>query len=424
MSAKLIQTKTKGVYKRGTRYCYVFRGPDGKQRRRAAKTYKEAVRRKAAVTVDVDRGEWMDSRITFADYAPQWIATYKGRTSRGIRPETADDYRRALGLDENGKPLLDNDGDPIGAVGFFGRMRLGHIRPADIKAYAAHVEARGVSAGTVRLALAPLKCLLADAFEEGLIRSNPAAGVRVVVRREPGEDGEEKVKALSEDQLRALLETLEADPDEKGWARWCLFFEFLAHSGCRIGEAIALRWQDVDLGQRRVHVRRRYYMGGFAPPKSRYGTRSIPLSAGLARALWVRRGQDEELVFTSPGGQLVDQSNLMARVLKPAARKAGVGGWVGFHTFRHTCATMLFRNGVNAKQAQMWLGHHSPAFTLSVYTHLLADDLPDADFLDGVTTKVSTSPAESDRDDEAAAETKPLQIPDAPNQAEAAGTFF
>jgi hypothetical protein len=43
---------------------------------------------------------------------------------------------------------------------------------------------------------------------------------------------------------------------------------------------------------------------------------------------------------------------------------------------------MLFREGWNAKQVQMWLGHHSPAFTLSTYVHLLPDDLPDPSFLD------------------------------------------
>jgi hypothetical protein len=40
---------------------------------------------------------------------------------------------------------------------------------------------------------------------------------------------------------------------------------------------------------------------------------------------------------------------------------------------------VLFRRGLNAKQVEVWLGHHSPAFTLAVYVHLLSDDLPDAD---------------------------------------------
>ena len=86
-----------------------------------------------------------------------------------------------------------------------------------------------------------------------------------------------------------------------------------------------------------------------------------------------------------------DSKHVAARVLKPAARRAGVP-WAGFHTFRHTNATMLFRHGLNAKQVQMWLGHHSPAFTLATYVHLLADDLPDAAFLSDVTRATAIRP--------------------------------
>jgi integrase len=45
--------------------------------------------------------------------------------------------------------------------------------------------------------------------------------------------------------------------------------------------------------------------------------------------------------------------------------------WIGFHTFRHPCASLLFDAGRNAKQVQRWLGHPSPAFTLARYVHLL-----------------------------------------------------
>jgi integrase len=105
----------------------------------------------------------------------------------------------------------------------------------------------------------------------------------------------------------------------------------------------------------------------------------------------------EGLVFHSAVGTVIDSSKLMSRVLKPAGRRAGVP-WVGFHTFRHTCATTLFRRGLNAKQVQVWLGHHSPAFTLATYVHFLDDDLPDASFLDDVTGGGNTtviSPTES-----------------------------
>ena len=60
----------------------------------------------------------------------------------------------------------------------------------------------------------------------------------------------------------------------------------------------------------------------------------------------------------------------------PTAEEAGVP-WIGFHTFRHTCATRLFADGRNAVQVQRWLGHHSPAFTLSVYVDLLNGDVGD-----------------------------------------------
>jgi integrase len=64
------------------------------------------------------------------------------------------------------------------------------------------------------------------------------------------------------------------------------------------------------------------------------------------------------------------------RALKPAAEEAGAP-WAGFHTFRHTWASMLFERGANAVQVQRWLGHHSAAFTLATYVHLLSDDLGD-----------------------------------------------
>jgi integrase len=49
--------------------------------------------------------------------------------------------------------------------------------------------------------------------------------------------------------------------------------------------------------------------------------------------------------------------------------------WAGFHTFRHTCASMLFERGHNAVQVQRWLGHRSASFTIERYVHLLRQDL-------------------------------------------------
>jgi integrase len=79
----------------------------------------------------------------------------------------------------------------------------------------------------------------------------------------------------------------------------------------------------------------------------------------------------------------------MSRVFKPAAVRAGLGKWVktkkeqraetwvGHHTFRHTCASRLFRAGWNPKMVSKFLGHTDAGFTLRTYVHLLDEDLPE-----------------------------------------------
>jgi integrase len=285
-------------------------------------------------------------------------------------------------------------------------MQLAMVEHRDIKRFAGMLAERGLSPSSVRNALAPVRALFATAFEEGLIRSNPAAGLRIA-QRAPDEQ-ERQSKALTEEELLAFLDAL---PHE-----WRLFFEFLAHTGLRIGEAIALTWADLDLGKKRVHVRKRLYRGRLDTPKSRYGLRAVPISDGIAQALWrQRRGApDQAPLFPSKIGTHLDPAKVFSRVLKPAARKAGVP-WAGFHTLRHTCATILFRHGVNAKQVQVWLGHHSPAFTLATYVHLIPDDLPNPDFLDTLTTqsgnKTATRATENTRETPQPTPTKNPSIP-------------
>ncbi len=111
----------------------------------------------------------------------------------------------------------------------------------------------------------------------------------------------------------------------------------------------------------------------------RCGRRKVPIAHAIVLALrehladseWPR---DDDLVFCTRTGRPYDYSNLHAAALCPAREEAGVP-WAGFHTLRHTCATRLFAEGRNAVQVQRWLGHHSPAFTLNVYMHLLDADL-------------------------------------------------
>jgi integrase len=181
---------------------------------------------------------------------------------------------------------------------------------------------------------------------------------------------------MSAEQLSTMLALI---PD-----RHRLLFRFLAATGLRISELVALQWRHLQLdgGQPHVKVRRALVKGRAGPPKSRHGRRSVPLDAELVSALRTARRDsewpgDDDLVFPAGNGAALIPSNLYRDALKSAREEADLT-WVGTKTFRHTCASMLFAQGRNAVQVQRWLGHHSPAFTLATYVHLLDGDLGEA----------------------------------------------
>jgi integrase len=368
---RLVKTGTPGIYKRGGSYVVVGRDLRGKQVKKFAKTLAEARVKKAELRADVARGEYRNtSRIAFADYAARWIATYDGRTARGIRSGTIRAYRRDLGLDQVGNPT------GTGAVAFFGRTPLAAITAQDVKRYAAECATAGLARNTIRLRVAPVKALLATAHEEGLIRTNPTAGLRL--GRTIAEAPLKETRALNEEELvRVLAEVPE---------RHRLLFELLAQTGLRVSEALALTKADIDFGNRRLSVSRRLADGELDAPKTRYGVRRVPLSPGLARQLWAQLAtadEDSPIFVTSTGGAL-DRSKLYA-IARAAGKSAEIDWPVGLHTFRHSCASIMFRRGVPKEAIRRLLGHHSWEFTAGTYLHLDDDDLPDGEIVGDLT---------------------------------------
>jgi integrase len=355
MAATMETTRYPGVYRRGGRYVVTWRHR-GRQHKSSHRTLSEALeaqgeRRRTG-------GRTPESRASFEGYAREWLSTYRGRTGRGISDSTLRNYRSALELR---------------AIPYFRDWKLAELEPPDVRAYVVRLEREGLAPSHVRTVLAPLRAMFATAVEDGALRFNPTAGVRVSGRTD---EEEERAKALTRQQLADLLGRL---PEE-----WRLFFELLAHSGLRVSEAIGLTWADVEFGERpRLKVRQQLCRGKRKRLKSRAGRRDVPLSQRMAQRLWVaRRGQRQSgPVFATPIGTPLRDENVRQRVLKPAARLAGVP-WVGFHTFRHTCASLLFESGKDVKQVQEWLGHADPGFTLRTYVHLLDGGLGGADFLD------------------------------------------
>jgi hypothetical protein len=96
---------------------------------------------------------------------------------------------------------------------------------------------------------------------------------------------------------------------------------------------------------------------------------------------------EDETVYVTESGTPLDESNLRHRVLAPAACRAQLP-WVGFHTFRHTCATLLLQSGKTPIQVAGWLGHSDPFFTQKTYVHLVEGAFGDPDFLDATLRSV------------------------------------
>jgi hypothetical protein len=188
-SRKLERTKYPGIFARGGAYVVVYRDPAGKQRKKAARTLSEARDIKSAMTTDVRRGEWRaQSSVRLRDHWKPWLAAYGGRTARGFRETTREDYRRDLEQH---------------VVPYFGGMRLSEITPADIKSWLVKLADDGKAAGTLKNALAPLRAMLADAAEDGIIRSNPAAGVRIPAHAKRPDARPKQLAPAALERLRA-----------------------------------------------------------------------------------------------------------------------------------------------------------------------------------------------------------------------------
>jgi integrase len=381
MAAKLEKTRTRGIFKRGSRYAFSYR-VDGKQRWESCRTLDEARRAKAARATDIQRGEFEQrSRITLHEYAREWIERYQGTGRRGFREETRSEYRGLL--------------DKYAFDYFPARTKLTDITPRHIASFIGWLceqtkraptpeepERRvPISDNTVRNALSPLKACLATARREGLIRHNPASDSTLPHRATIDSD-ESRPRPFPriEGPDDETVETMELVV-QLVQPRHRLLFETLAATGVRRSELLALEGRHLALDGECPHlkirqcVRRRRGVGLVVGPlKSRYAKRELPVARQLADCLLALEVAPDGLVFRSDAGTVLDPDNLASRVLVPACRAAGVG-WAGFHTFRHTVASRLFAEGRNVVQVQRWLGHHSASFTLDTYVHLLDSNL-------------------------------------------------
>jgi integrase len=221
----------------------------------------------------------------------------------------------------------------------------------------------GLSWRTVKGIRTVLGTLMGAAEMAELIPSNPVRKTRFP-RRGP-------TKLRAEIAPEKILELLEALPEPGGHLAWLLVL-----TGLRIGEALALRWRNIDLEKGELRVTHSVYDGHFDVPKTQRSQRSVPLGPKAVEILTARKptiADPEALVFATREGSAFDRHNLTNRQLKSTCKKLGLVG-VNWHWLRHANATLLDAVGTPLGTVQALLGHSSSEITREVYLHSIPAD--------------------------------------------------
>ena len=242
-------------------------------------------------------------------------------------------------------------------VPFFGRMRLNAIGPRHIEAFKAKMVAAEYAPKTVNNALTVLRKMLCVAVEWDHLDHVPAVRwLRVPPQRFDFLDFEEASRLVAAS------------------AEWRPMIVTAMKTGLRLGELLALRWEDVDLVAGRLVVRQNFSRGRLTTPKNGR-ERQVPLSDELVVVLKAHRHLRGELVFCNKDGSLFSKGETKWPLWRACVR-AGLRK-IGWHSLRHTFASHLVMRGAPMKAVQELLGHQSLEMTMR-YAHLSPDVRKDA----------------------------------------------
>lgn len=349
--------------KRGNGEGSIHQLPSGKWRAQAtingqragvvAKTHKEAQEQLRKLLSDADKGLMPPAeRLTLAVHIERWLADVVAHSVRTSTRKNYGDLTRLYVL-----PTL-------------GKIKLTQLQPAHVQQLYGALIDQGRAPKTVRNVHAALRRALKQAVDWNLCPRNVAALVQ------PPRVPRKEVEVLTAEEVRTLLTTVRGD-------RWEALLATALATGMRFGELLGLRWGDVDLTGRTVHVQRQLQRDGtYTEPKTAKGRRTIDLPATCVATLKEhKRQQNEErllvgpewqhndLVFCTHQGKPLAQRNVF-RAFKLILDRAALPD-VSFHALRHTAATLLLLQGVHPKVVQERLGHSNISMTLDTYSHLI-----------------------------------------------------
>ncbi|WP_378948025.1 tyrosine-type recombinase/integrase [Mesorhizobium sp. ANAO-SY3R2] len=402
-------TTAKGVEK--TAWICDYTDIQGKRRLKTFRLKKNADTFAATAKIEVRDGTHVadSASATVKEAGELWIKAAGRRVERG----TLVQYQQHLDLH---------------IAPFLGTTLLSRLTVPAVRDFEDKLVDEGRSPAMVRKVVVSLGSLLADAQERGLVIRN---AVREKSRaRQKGRDRRQekrqkgKLKVGTDiptrDEVKAIVGALEG--------RWRPLLLTAIFTGLRASELRGLRWKDVELEKREIHVHQRAdRFNDIGKPKSEAGERTVPTPPIVINALkeWrlacprprtgeqdadgnplVEEMRPEQLVFPNGQGKVESLSNIMQRGFLPVQVKAGVSvdtgdkdkkgrpimaaKYTGIHSLRHFYASWLINRkedgglGLPPKTVQERLGHSTIALTMDTYSHLFprnddADELSAAE---------------------------------------------
>jgi integrase len=240
---------------------------------------------------------------------------------------------------------------------------------------------------TARGAFAVLKSSLSFAVERDYIKANPCTQVvvhsdrRELVSINASDDCEDRIKIPSiEDVSRILILAKNIRDDHihsqvrEAWKRYYPVMLFFVMTGCRASEVRAVRWNDIDWEGKYVRIRRKAdgLTCEIGALKTRHARREVPIPTKLYDELLTIRGPDQDYLFAGHrSGRPPAHSHLISRCWYPLLDKLKIKR-IGIHSLRHYYASQLIEHQVSLLRIRTWMGHHSTAFTMDQYGHLLS----------------------------------------------------
>ena len=245
---------------------------------------------------------------------------------------------------------------------FFTGKTLDSIRHEDVVDLVAVLEGKGLAPKSIHNYVGTLSALFnyARGPQRRWAATNPCEGVEL-----PGVPDNDEIRFLDEAEWEAVLRHV--TPGDYAAIDRALYLTAIM-AGLRHGELIALRWRDVDWLAGRIRVRQNWVLGEYDTPKSRRGSRSVPMAdrlAGELDRLFKALGEPgvDALVFADPTtGDPLDKAATLRRYRK-TLKAAVLDETHNLHGLRHTFGTRMAAAGVPMRTLQEWMGHRDISTT-------------------------------------------------------------